>query len=158
MNRGRPKGRSKDKKSYGPLGDLIRTYRLQKRLGLLEVAKACKCSVQFISNIEHGRAPLPWEKAERLSKYLGIPFEELQAANLSIRSDFQSFYQQSSKGLQKSAGRQSAPKVALMKDAASLVTMAAQDPQLRELLQKYQSASVATRKKFVQTAKKALSL
>ena len=27
------------------------------------------------------RAPLPWEKAERLAKVLGIPFDELQAAS-----------------------------------------------------------------------------
>jgi transcriptional regulator with XRE-family HTH domain len=91
MKRGRPKGKSSDKRSFGPLGDLIRKKRLERNLGLLDVAKAVKCSVQFISNIEHGRAPLPWDKAERLSSYLELPMDELQAANLSIRADFKSF-------------------------------------------------------------------
>src|SRR5215210_8199584 len=91
MKRGRPKGRSRDNRSFGPLGDLIRKHRLEKRLGLLDVAKACQCSVQFISNIEHGRAPLPWNKVDQLASFLKIPVEELQAANLAIRSDFKSF-------------------------------------------------------------------
>src|SRR3954454_2300976 len=91
MKRGRPKGRSRDNRSFGPLGDLIRTHRLQKGLGLLDVAKACQCSVQFVSNIEHGRAPLPWEKVGQLSSILKIPADDLQAANLAIRSDFKSF-------------------------------------------------------------------
>src|SRR5277367_2495063 len=91
MKRGRPKGRSRDNRSFGPLGDLIRSRRLAKGLGLLDVAKACQCSVQFVSNIEHGRAPLPWEKVGQLAAILKIPVEELQAANLAIRSDFKSF-------------------------------------------------------------------
>lgn len=89
--RGRPKGKSNDKRSFGPLGDLIRKKRLERNLGLSDVSKAVRCLVQFISNIEHGRAPLPWEKAERLAAYLEIPMDELQAANLSIRADFKSF-------------------------------------------------------------------
>src|SRR3712207_3123428 len=91
MKRGRPKGRSSDNRSFGPLGDLIRAHRLNKGLGLLDVAKACGCSVQFVSNIEHGRAPLPWDKVPLLASVLKIPVEELQAANLAIRSDFKSF-------------------------------------------------------------------
>src|SRR5579872_5401960 len=91
MKRGRPKGRSRDNRSFGPLGDLIRSHRLARGLGLLEVAKACQCSVQFVSNIEHGRAPLPWEKVPQLAAVLKIQAEELQAANLAIRSDFKSF-------------------------------------------------------------------
>ena len=42
MKRGRPKGRSRDNRSFGPLGDLIRSHRLAKGLGLLDVAKACE--------------------------------------------------------------------------------------------------------------------
>ena len=81
MKRGRPKGRSRDKRSFGPLGDLIRKHRLEKGLGLADVAKACQCSIQFISNIEHGRAPLPWEKATQLAASLKIPIDDLQVAN-----------------------------------------------------------------------------
>src|ERR1700738_1715246 len=91
MKRGRPKGRSSDSRSFGPLGDLIRSARLVKGLGLLDVAKACGCSVQFVSNIEHGRAPLPWDKVSQLAAVLKISVDELQAANLAIRSDFKSF-------------------------------------------------------------------
>lgn len=152
MKRGRPKGRSNDKRSFGPLGDLIRTHRLQKNLGLQDVAKAVKCSVQFISNIEHGRAPLPWDKAELLAKYLEINSEELHAANLAIRSDFRSFMKTT--GPKKVGKSQTA--LTGMKDTASLMAVTAQDSQLRDLLLKYQLASAASKKKFVQEAKKLL--
>jgi len=150
MKRGRPKGRSNDKRSFGPLGDLIRSHRLLKNLGLQDVAKAVKCSVQFISNIEHGRAPLPWDKAEQLAKYLDISVEELHAANLSIRSDFKSFMKTSK--TQKVGKSQTA--LAGMKDAANLVAATAQDSHLREIIQKYQMASASSKKKFVLEAKK----
>ena len=136
--RGRPKGRSFDRRSFGPLGDLIRTNRLAKGLGLLDVAKACQCSVQFVSNIEHGRAPLPWEKLPSMASYLRIPVEELQAANLSIRSDFKSFV--------------GTAKAKRTNPAAAAVAWAAKDSQLREVIQKYQSATPELRKKFVRAA------
>lgn len=147
MKRGRPKGRSSDNRSYGPLGDLIRNHRLQRGLGLLDVAKACQCSVQFVSNIEHGRAPLPWEKVEQLSTVLKIPIEELQVANLAIRSDFKSFVT-TSRG-KKTARPFLSDQVA---GTASAVAYAAKDGQLQEVIQKYQIASPASRKKFVRAA------
>lgn len=156
MKRGRPKGQSKDRKSYGPLGDLIRTYRMNQKLGLLEIARACKCSVQFISNIEHGRAPLPWDKAEQLARVLGIPFEELQAANLAIRSDFQSFIGASRGANGRRVGK-SATALSGLKDAASLVALTAKDTQLRDILQRYHAASSAERKRFWQTARRLLA-
>ncbi len=152
MKRGRPKGKSTDKRSFGPLGDLIRKKRLERNLGLLDVAKAVKCSVQFISNIEHGRAPLPWEKAEKLAGYLEIPMDELQAANLSIRADFKSFMA-TSKG-KKVAKANTA--LGNMKDAASVVAVSAQDSQLNDIIRLYQSAPMANRKKFYSEAKKLL--
>jgi transcriptional regulator with XRE-family HTH domain len=147
MKRGRPKGRSRDKRSFGPLGDLIRQHRLKKGLGLLDVAQACECSVQFISNIEHGRAPLPWEKVEQVAKVLEIPVEEVQVANLAVRSDFQSFV-----GAGK--GKKVAKPLVLSKisEAASALTFAAQDPQIQEVILKYQSASQASRKRFIREA------
>lgn len=144
MKRGRPKGRSSDNRSFGPLGDLIRTHRLNKGLGLLDVAKACQCSVQFVSNIEHGRAPLPWEKVGVLANVLKIPVEELQAANLAIRSDFKSFVT-TTKGKKVATG------------AASVVALAAKDSQLREIIQKYQTANIESRKKFLRTALQVLN-
>jgi transcriptional regulator with XRE-family HTH domain len=147
MKRGRPKGRSRDNRSFGPLGDLIRSHRLERQLGLLDVAKACQCSVQFVSNIEHGRAPLPWEKVGVLATFLKIPVEELQVANLAIRSDFKSFVTASN-------GKKSSKSPILGKVAgtASAVAFAAKDGQLQEVIQKYQTASVASRKKFVRAA------
>jgi transcriptional regulator with XRE-family HTH domain len=148
MKRGRPKGRSRDNRSFGPLGDLIRKHRLDKGLGLSDVAKACQCSVQFISNIEHGRAPLPWDKAASLSSVLKIALEDLQVANLAIRSDFKSFVSNS-----KGGKRVTKPLVLeAMAGAASAVAFASKDGQLQEVIQKYQTASVASRKKFVRAA------
>ena len=153
MKRGRPKGRSRDTRSFGPLGDLIRTHRLAKGLGLLDVARACNCSVQFVSNIEHGRAPLPWEKVPLLSAVLKIPAENLQAANLAIRSDFKSFVSTSR------TPRTTARPMGLGKVAgtASAVAFAARDSKLQEMIQKYQLASPASRKKFMRAAMQMLN-
>jgi transcriptional regulator with XRE-family HTH domain len=144
MKRGRPKGRSRDSRSFGPLGDLIRTNRLARGLGLLDVARACQCSVQFISNIEHGRAPLPWDKVPHLAAILKVPVDELQAANLAIRSDFKSF-------VTVSKGTRGGKSVA-HSGTASAVAFAARDAQLRELIQRYQTASSESRKKFMRAA------
>jgi len=139
MKRGRPKGRSRDKRSFGPLGDLIRTHRLARGLGLSDVAKACSCSVQFVSNIEHGRAPLPWEKVDQLANILKVGVADLQAANLAIRSDFKSFVGAGTKS-KKGTGN------------ASAVAFAAKDPILQEIISKYQIAGVESRKKFARAA------
>lgn len=144
--RGRPKGVTTDRKSYGPLGDLLRSRRAALRMGLLDVAKACGCSVQFISNIEHGRAPLPWDKAEALSRCLQIPLEELHAANLSVRFEFRSFL-----------GEKAASKPAEPKNAASLFAMAVKDRKLRQILERYAAATPANKRKFHQAAAKAFT-
>src|SRR3954468_2638260 len=112
--RGRPKGRSNDTRSFGPLGDLVRKHRLNRGLGLSDVAKACNCSVQFISNIEHGRAPLPWEKTALLAKALKIAVEELRVANLTIRSDFKGFITTS-----QTSGKKASKTLGSVADAAS---------------------------------------
>lgn len=151
MKRGRPKGRSRDNRSFGPLGDLIRKHRLERGLGLADVAKACQCSVQFISNIEHGRAPLPWNKVGQLAAYLKIPVEEVQAANLSVRSDFRSF-------ITTSKTPRTTPAILTgSSGAATAFTATVKDSQLREIIQKYQSAPIASRKKFVRAALRMLN-
>lgn len=160
MKRGRPKGRSRDNRSFGPLGDLIRKKRLEKELGLLDVARACDCSVQFISNIEHGRAPLPWDKLESLSKCLGIPLADLQSANFAIRSDFKSFMK--SGGVKSIKGKR-VPTPAILAGvagAASAVSAKApgmSDEALAQIIQAYETASSASKKKFVKTALKLLA-
>jgi transcriptional regulator with XRE-family HTH domain len=145
--RGRPKGRSKDNRSFGPLGDLIRKYRLKNGMGLAEIAKTCGCSVQFISNIEHGRAPLPWDKADHLAKALGLPVEELRIANLAMRADFKSF-------ISTSRGKKVPKPLVLSEiaDTASVVTLAAQDPEIQKIILRYQTASPASRKRFFREA------
>jgi transcriptional regulator with XRE-family HTH domain len=153
--RGRPKGRSRDNRSFGPLGDLIRSHRLARGLGLLEVAKACHCSVQFVSNIEHGRAPLPWEKVGHLAGVLKIPVEDLQAANLAIRSDFRSFVNvapSTVKGATKGKKTRKPAVLSQVAGTASAVAFAARDEQLRALIQRYQAATPETRKKFYRAA------
>ncbi len=148
--RGRPKGRSQDSRSFGPLGDLIRKARLDQGLGLSDVAAACGCSVQFISNIEHGRAPLPWDKAQHVAEFLKLSLDEVQVANLAIRSDFRSFVSASS-GLK---GKRMV-KPAVLKNlhgAASTIALAARDDQLQEVIQKYQSASSTSKRRFVKAA------
>ncbi len=146
--RGRPKGKSKDKRSFGPLGDLIRKHRLDQRLGLADVAKKCNCSVQFISNIEHGRAPLPWEKATDLAKVLSISLEDLRMANLAMRADFKSFIAASQGGK-----RVSKPLIlSQISGTASAVAIASQDLDLQKVILKYQTAPQASRKRFVREA------
>ncbi len=150
--RGRPKGiAKKDSKSFGPLGDLIRKHRSELKLGLSDVAKAAECSVQFISNIEHGRAPLPWDKIASLANVLKIAPAEIQAANLAIRSDFKHFAGTPGKKVKK-------PDVLKnMTGMASIITFAAQNNDLQEVIQKYQVASGASRKKFIKAALDLLS-
>jgi transcriptional regulator with XRE-family HTH domain len=147
MKRGRPKGRSRDKRSFGPLGDLIRTHRLAKGLGLSDIAKACQCSVQFVSNIEHGRAPLPWEKVDQLASILKVGIADLQAANLAIRSDFKSFVGQ---GIRTAKARKDTGN-------ASAIAYAAKDPVLQAIITKYQVAGMESRKKFARAALQMLS-
>jgi len=171
--RGRPKGRSADSRSFGPLGDLIRSHRLAKGLGLADVAKACGCSVQFISNIEHGRAPLPWEKAPLLANFLGLSLEALQAANLSIRSDFKSFVtlNDTAQNTARSSHRSEAVNPGLTRGVllksgrkkpqaqstqALALAMAAKDTDLQEIIEAYQLADLASRKRFLKSAIKLL--
>ena len=126
----------------------MRTRRLAKGLGLLDVAKACGCSVQFVSNIEHGRAPLPWDKVPQIASVLRIREEELQAANLAVRSDFRSFV--TTTGGRK---RTQTPKVlGRMAGTASAVAAAAKDSQLQDLIQRYTLATPKQRKEFLRSA------
>jgi transcriptional regulator with XRE-family HTH domain len=147
--RGRPKGFSRDKRSFGPLGDLIRNARLQRQFGLADVAQSCSFSVQFLSNIEHGRAPLPWDKIEQIAKVLEIEIGELQVANLTIRADFKSFVG--------SARGKRVAKPSVLTGAASAVALSAGDSDLQEIIQKYRSASLDSRQKFISAALELLS-
>jgi Helix-turn-helix domain len=153
MKRGRPKGRApRDNRSFGPLGDLIRNQRISRGLGLLDLAKACQCSVQFVSNIEHGRAPLPWEKVPQLASALKLSVEQLEAANLAIRSDFKSFVGSTGAGRKAKAALGLAKNHGKSAEALAKTFHVFKDAQLRQVLQAYQSASPESRKKFMRAA------
>jgi transcriptional regulator with XRE-family HTH domain len=145
--RGRPKGAGmKTLQSRTPLGDLIRKARIKHKLGLAEVAASCHCSVQFISNIEHGRAPLPWDKAPALAKTLKISLNDLQSANLALRSDFREFMGHSGKKLKKPEFLRNSNEI------ASAIQLVSSDASIQEILKRYQSASQEDRKTFAQAA------
>jgi hypothetical protein len=176
--RGRPKGtpsyNSKKNQSFGPLGDLIRSNRLAKGLGLADLAEACHCSVQFISNIEHGRAPLPWEKVPSLAKSLQITEAQVEAANLAVRSDFKNFVssqkpargtggQAKSKNAKGASAKTSAknPRAEVLRygrvGMASMIAVASRDPELSSLLERLHTASPEARAKFLKAAQQILN-
>ncbi len=139
---------------------MIRSARLEKGLGLLDVAKACRCSIQFVSNIEHGRAPLPWDKAPLVAAALDLPVEKIQAANLAVRSDFREFVAPAPGAKVLRAGvRRLAPR--RRKDSESedssasviaIAAVAAKDQQFQNILKAYEAASLKNRKRFVRAA------
>ncbi len=61
-------------------GYLLAKKRLVAELSLKDVGKALGVSLQFISNIERGRAPLPRIHAKKVSRLLGISMPELAKA------------------------------------------------------------------------------
>ncbi len=150
MKRGRPSGivNKKDKKSYGPLGDLVRKARTNLKMGLSDLAIACDCSVQFISNIEHGRAPLPWDKVVALAKALKLKVDDVQAANLAIRADFKSFVNLSGRKVKKPA---------VLSEIATSLSLISSDSSLQSILKMYQEASTDSRKLFAKAATELLS-
>lgn len=74
-NKGRPKGKFKPVKTS--LGNLIRTYRTNLGLGLLDVALKMGVTGHYLSNIERGKSPLPIEHLFILADYLNIPHIDL---------------------------------------------------------------------------------
>ena len=146
--RGRPRGTStSDHQSYGALGDLIRKHRLRSGLGLAQIAESCACSVQFISNIEHGRAPLPWSKVPALARILGISESILQSANFSVRSDFKSIANLAGKRIRRPA---------VLRTMAENYTLISTDPSLQEIVSRYQSAPEPLRRNLFKVAQEIL--
>lgn len=79
LSRGRPAGNFDGSEVHSALGYLIGTARASKKLSLKIVASALGVSVQFVSNIEHGRAPLPSKYVPTLSSLLGLSSDTLAA-------------------------------------------------------------------------------
>ena len=90
-SRGRPKGVSVRSESYGELADMIQAARVAKGLGLKEVSESLEISVQFLSNIEHGRCSVPWNKLETMSHILNMDLSSLAILNLQSREDYKRF-------------------------------------------------------------------
>lgn len=88
--RGRPKGKGKTT-SGKSAGNTIRRARLKLGLGLSDVAHQVGVSVQFISNIEHGRAPIPFRSVTALSKVLGVPNRLLALKALEGTHSYQEY-------------------------------------------------------------------
>jgi hypothetical protein len=84
-----------------------------------------------------------------MASALKLPVEEIQAANLAVRSDFQNFV---SVGPLAKGSKASVKKAGKAAGTASAVALAARDTALREVLQRYQTATPELRKKFVRAA------
>lgn len=114
------------------------------------MAKACRCSIQFVSNIEHGRAPLPWDKVPSVASALGLPVDKVQAANLAVRSDFREFATPigtSGKVLKAGIRRRETSTSVI-----ALAAIAARDSRFQSVLKAYEAASLKNRKRFVRAA------
>ena len=60
MSRGRPVAKGLEfELNPATVGGMIRKQRVEKKVGLSDLARALGVSVQFVSNIEHDRSPLP---------------------------------------------------------------------------------------------------
>lgn len=82
--RGRPVGKGTVDPTDYSVGSVMRRGRISLGLGLADVAWHLGSSVQFISNIEHGRAPMPMEMVRDAAAYLELSVTELAA--LALRS------------------------------------------------------------------------
>lgn len=91
-NRGRPKakGLTVDRRSNS-VGNTIRRARIDLGLGLADIAMATGVSVQFISNIEKERAPLPMKLVPAISRLLNLDLQELAAAALHASASYQEY-------------------------------------------------------------------
>ena len=70
------------RKRVTPIGVLVHTNRKLCDMRLKELSRAIGVSFQFISNIEQGRAPLPWKFVPRVAKALGLSVHDVAQAAL----------------------------------------------------------------------------
>jgi hypothetical protein len=91
------------------------------------------------------------DKAPALAKTLKISLDDLQSANLALRSDFREFMGHSEKNLKKTEFLKISNKI------ASAIQLVSSDPSIQEILKRYQSASQEDRKTFAQAALRWLS-
>lgn len=64
---------SKERRRSGAFGEFIRSKRIEKKLGLKEVADSAGIAVSFLSDVEHGRRnPFKEEVLRQIAKRLEV--------------------------------------------------------------------------------------
>jgi transcriptional regulator with XRE-family HTH domain len=90
MNRGRPGG-TYDGETVGGIGYMLGEARAQRGLTLRQVAKAIGVSQSFVSNIEHGRAPLPAKYVLAISRLLNLDHSTVASFSIQRTRSFQNY-------------------------------------------------------------------
>lgn len=65
------------KQHFGQLGDYLKSKREKRHMTQIEVAKACQCKSQFVSNWERGQCAPPWDILKKLIRLYNIPEKEI---------------------------------------------------------------------------------
>ncbi len=89
--RGRPIASCKVNRRDHSVGNLIRRARIDQVMSLYQVADYVGVTVGFISNVEQGKAPLPWDYVKPIAELLSIPMKALADANLKASSVYKSY-------------------------------------------------------------------
>ena len=85
VKRGRPLDTSFPSDDLSDTAFTLQLARKSKRLGQAQVAKSLGITVQFLSNIENDRAPLPFKYVDPLVQLLGVSRDRLLA---NIANDY----------------------------------------------------------------------
>lgn len=84
------------KQHFSKLGEYLKDKRERQSFTQIDVALACQCKSQFVSNWERGKCSPPWDILKKLMKLYDIPerqlfnflmkeYENLIISNLGIR-------------------------------------------------------------------------
>lgn len=65
------------KQYFDNIGLFLKEKREEKGLTQTDVAKACKCKSQFVSNWERGMCSPPWDILKKLVKLYAIPEKDI---------------------------------------------------------------------------------
>ncbi len=73
---------------FKELGEILLRQRNASNMQLKDIAATMKCSVQFVSNIEHGRAGIPWHLIRKFAGVYDIAIAELWELNIAANAQF----------------------------------------------------------------------
>lgn len=93
--RGRPKGSSNVAtrgSNQSTLGSYLASARVNAGLGLADVADAIGVSVAFVSNVEFGRAPMPYKYLDIIASLLNVNLDKLYELRLFASKSYKDFY------------------------------------------------------------------